>query len=111
MNVNYANGTSFNHCMKSFVSILLLSFALSCCIPIAVTFIPRNQIWRVRMRRKGEKLIYNIGIECFLGWYSDRGQKFIFLRMLISVQNRISAARQTLKNHNFKTVDQLRACK
>jgi hypothetical protein len=77
-----------------YVSIFRLSFALACCVSIAVTFVPLNQIRHVRRHRKGEKLSYNIGIEGFLRWYSDRGQKSIFLRMLSSVQNRISAADQ-----------------
>jgi hypothetical protein len=81
-----------------YVSIFRLSFALSHCVLIAVTFVPLNQISHVRRHRKGEKLIYNIGVEGFLRWYSDRGQKSIFLRMLNSVQNRISAAGQFEKS-------------
>jgi hypothetical protein len=80
-----------------YVFIFRLSFALSCCVLIIVTFVLLNQIRSVRRCRKGEKLRYNIGIEEFLRWYSDRGQKSIFLRMLNSAQNRISAAGQILK--------------
>jgi hypothetical protein len=97
--------------MKSFVSIFLLSFALSCCFPIAVTFVLLNQIKRARMRWKDEKLSYNISIEGVLRWHLYRGKKFIFHRMLNSVQNRISAAQPTLKNYDFETFDWIRAHK
>jgi hypothetical protein len=63
------------------------------------------------MHRKGEKLSYNIGIEGFLIWHSNRGQKSIFLRILNSVQNGISATPPTLKNHNIETVGRIRAYK
>jgi hypothetical protein len=51
-------------------------------------------------RRKAEKVGYDVGIEGLLIWYSNWGQKFIFLMTLNSVQNRISAAWPTSKSHN-----------
>jgi hypothetical protein len=53
---------------------------------IAVTFVPLNQIRRIRMRRKAEKLIYNIGIE---GFFLEMA-----FRYRSKVHNRIPAADQ-----------------
>jgi hypothetical protein len=58
-----------------------------------------------------EKFSYNVGIEGFLRLHLMWGQKSRIIRMLNSVQNRISAARPNLKNHNIETVDRIRAYK
>jgi hypothetical protein len=52
------------------------------------------------IHQKDEKDFYDVGIEGFLRLHWNWGQKFRFLRMLNSVQNKISAARPTLKTHN-----------
>jgi hypothetical protein len=69
-----------------------------CCFCIAINLVQLNQICRVRMRRKSEKVIHNSMIACFLRLYWLWGQKFRYLKMLNFVQNRISAARSTFKN-------------
>jgi hypothetical protein len=46
---------------------------------------------------KAAKVSYDVGIKRFLILHSNWGQNFRFLRMLNSVQNRISAALPTLK--------------
>jgi hypothetical protein len=49
---------------------------------------------------KDEKVGYNVGIEVFLRWHSNWGQKIKFLRMPNSVHNRILAVWPTSKSHN-----------
>jgi hypothetical protein len=51
-------------------------------------------------RQKDEKVSYDVGIECFLRLHLNWSQKSRFLRMRNSVQNKILAARPTLKSHN-----------
>jgi hypothetical protein len=48
--------------------------------------------------QKYEKLSYDIGIEVFLRLHLNPGEKFRFLRMLNSAQNRILAARDNFQN-------------
>jgi hypothetical protein len=55
----------------------------------------------VSNRRKDEKVIYDVGIECFLILHLNWSQKSRFPSMLNYVQNRIPAARPTLKSHKF----------
>jgi hypothetical protein len=62
-------------------------------------------------RQKVEKVRYNVGIEGFLRWHLDWGQKSSFLRMLNFIQNRILAARPTSKSLNSQTVDHMNMCK
>jgi hypothetical protein len=51
------------HCVKNhvYVSIFLLNFTLSCCFPIAVTFVVLDQVRCVSMYREAEKISYNVG--------------------------------------------------
>jgi hypothetical protein len=61
--------------------------------------------------RKAKKVGYDVGIEGFLRWLLNWSQNCRFIRMLNSVQNRISAARPTSKSHSSWIVDRMRACK
>jgi hypothetical protein len=60
---------------------------------MAVAFILFIGIRRVNSLQNVEKVSYDVGIERFLRLHTNLGQKFKYLRMLSSVQNRISAAR------------------
>jgi hypothetical protein len=51
-------------------------------------------------RQKSEKVSYNIGIQCFLRFHPNWGQKLRILRMLKFVQDRILVIWLTSKNHN-----------
>jgi hypothetical protein len=61
-------------------------------LPIVVSFVLFIGIRHINSLRKVEEVIYDVDIEVLLRLHSNLGQKFRYLRMLSSVQNRISAA-------------------
>jgi hypothetical protein len=75
-----------------YVSIFLLKSTLLCCFLIPIIFVPLNRV-SVKMRRKYEKVSYNVHIEGFLILHSNWGQKFRFLTMLNFIHNRVLATR------------------
>jgi hypothetical protein len=79
------------------VSGLLPKSALVCHLPRIVTFVRFIGIGRRNSRRRDEIVIYHVCIEGFLIWHVNWGRKSRFLRMLHTVQNRISAAQSDFK--------------